>query len=96
MNANRADEEPLSIAYEHIQVVADNKIQKKSPQKKMYGMMAIKLALILGDFEKAGYYMSCIYKRKKHRSLKKILSTMSVYFIVTSLTILKHLKRMKK
>ena len=71
VNANRADEEPLSIAYEHIQVVADNKIQKKSPQKKMYGMMAIKLALILGDFEKAGYYMSCIYKRKKTQKLEK-------------------------
>ena len=71
VNANRADEEPLAIAYEHIQVVAENKIQKKLPQKKMYGMMAIYIAIMLGDFEKAGYYLSCIYKRKKTQKLEK-------------------------
>lgn len=71
VNTNRADEETLAIAYEHIQVVANNKIQKKSPQKKMYGMMAIYIAITLGDFEKAEYYISCIYKRKKTQKLEK-------------------------
>lgn len=71
VNTNIANEEAVALAYQHIQLVAEDKIQKKSPQRKMYGILAIKLALQLGDFEKAGDYLNCIYKRKKTQKLEK-------------------------